>query len=87
MNRKDFYRKISFVVMVGCVFAVVACAPQREDVAGTEVVETQRLETEVTEETEGAGGETAGEVMVEIMQNVQDGCVVVIDNVEGVKGY
>ena len=60
MNRKDFYRKISCVVMVGCVFAVVACAPQKEDVAGTEVVETQRLETEVTEETEGVGGETEG---------------------------
>jgi len=27
------------------------------------------------------------EMMVEIMQNVKDGCVVVIDSVEGVKGY
>ena len=65
MNRKDFYRKISFVVMVGCVLAAVACAPQKEDVTGTEVLETERLETEVTEETEGVGGETAGEAWPE----------------------
>lgn len=51
--------------MIGCILTAVACAPQKEDVAGTEVVEMERLETEATEEVESASGETVGEVVTE----------------------
>ncbi len=65
MNRKDFYRKLVFAVAVGCMLAAVACAPEKEDVAGTEVLETERLETEILEETESAGGIVVDETETE----------------------
>ena len=61
MDRKDFYRKLSYVIMVACVLTTVACAPQKEEVTGTEVLETERLETEAKEEIESASGESVGE--------------------------
>lgn len=57
MNRKDFYRKLICALTVGCMLTAVACAPEKEDVAGTEVLEIEWLETEATEATEDAGGE------------------------------
>lgn len=55
MNRKDFYRKLVFAMMVGCMLTVWACAPEKEDVVGNEVLETVRSETETSEETEDVG--------------------------------
>jgi len=65
MDRKDFYRKLSYVIMVACVLTTVACAPQKEEGTGTEVLETERLETEAKEEIESASGESVGEAWPE----------------------
>ena len=65
MNRKDFYRKLVCVAMVGCMLTAVACAPEKEEVTRTEVVETERLEAAATEKIESASGESLGEVATE----------------------
>lgn len=59
------HRKLACAVAVGCMLTAMACAPKKEDVAGTEVLETDWLETEVVEQAESTGGEGAGETQTE----------------------
>jgi len=67
MARKELlHRKLGFVLVTCCVLATVAYAPKNDDMAGNEVVETERLETEITEEPENVDGETVDEVAVEV---------------------
>lgn len=52
MNRKDFYRKLIFAAMVGCMLTAVACAPEKEAVVGTDVMEAERASEESVAITE-----------------------------------
>lgn len=48
-------------MVICCVLAVVACAPQKDDVAGTEVVETESVVTELETQVQEMQTETVGE--------------------------